>query len=120
MAASYLTGGALGWFKAYHDEITQEIKFKTYAEFIRALKAAYDDPDKKATAERKLLALRHLNKDCSTYRAEFSIYANILEYDDCTKISFLKKGANNCNGSLRECGGLVWCTALGSVLGSYI
>ena len=26
---------------------------------------------------------------------EFSIYANILEYDDRTKISFFKKGANN-------------------------
>ena len=26
-AASYLTGGALGWFKAYHDEITQQISF---------------------------------------------------------------------------------------------
>src|SRR5258707_7974042 len=68
-AASYLTGGALGWFKAYHDEITQEIKFKTYAEFIGALKAAYDDPDKRATAERKLLALRQHTKDCSTYYA---------------------------------------------------
>ena len=33
-AASYLTGGALGWFKVYHDETTQEIKFKTYSEFI--------------------------------------------------------------------------------------
>ena len=95
MAASYLTRRALGWFKAYHDEITQEIKFKTYAEFIRALKAAYDDPDKRATAECKLLALRQLNKDCSTYHVECSIYANALEYDDHTKISFFKKGANN-------------------------
>jgi hypothetical protein len=94
-AASYLTGGALGWFKAYHDEITQEIKFKTYAEFIGALKAAYDDPDKRATAERKLLALRQHTKDCSTYHAEFSTYANVLEYDDRTKISFFRKGANN-------------------------
>ena len=95
MAASYLTGGALGWFKAYYDEITQEIKFKTYVEFIRALKAAYDDRDKRATTECKLLALCQLNKDCSTYHAEFSIYANVLEYDDRTKISFFKKGANN-------------------------
>ena len=83
-AASYLTGGALGWFKVYHDEATQEIRFKTYAEFIKVLKAAYDDPDKRATAERKLLALRQNNKDCSTYHAEFSTYANVLEYDDRT------------------------------------
>ena len=55
----------------------------------------YDDPDKRATAKRKLLALRQLNKHCSTYYAEFSTYANVLEYDDCTKISFFKKGANN-------------------------
>ena len=95
MAASYLTGGVVGWFKAYHNEITQEIKFKTYTEFIGALKAAYDDLDKRATVERKLLALHQLNKDCSTYHAEFSIYTNILKYDDHTKIFFFKKGANN-------------------------
>ena len=88
-------GGALGWFKAYHDEIIQEIKFKTYAKFIRAFKAAYDDPDKRATTKRKLLALRQYNKDCSTYHVEFSTYANVLKYDDHTKISFFKKGANN-------------------------
>src|SRR5258706_2802769 len=82
-------------FKAYHDEITQEIKFKTYAEFIGALKAVYDDPYKRATAEHKLLALRQHTKDCSTYHAEFSTYANVLEYDDRTKISFFKKGASN-------------------------
>ena len=45
--------------------------------------------------EYKLLALRQLNKDCSTCHAEFSIYANVLEYDNHTKISFFKKGANN-------------------------
>ena len=56
---------------------------------------AYDDLDKKATTECKLLALCQLNKDCSIYYAEFSIYANVLEYDDRTKISFFKKGANN-------------------------
>ena len=95
MAVSYLTEGALGWFKAYYDKITQEIKFKTYAEFIGTLKAAYDDLDKTATAERKLLTLCQLNKDCSTYHIEFSTYANILEYNDRTKISFFKKEANN-------------------------
>src|SRR5258705_4175752 len=68
-AATYLMGGALGWFKAYHDETTQEIKFKTYAEFIGALKAAYDNPEKRTTAEHKLLALCQNNKDCSTYHA---------------------------------------------------
>ena len=35
------------------------------------------------------------HKDCSTYHVEFSTYANVLEYDDHTKISFFKKGANN-------------------------
>ena len=49
-AASYLTGGALSWFKAYHDEETQEIRFHTYADFVIAFKAAYDDPDRRATA----------------------------------------------------------------------
>ena len=56
---------------------------------------AYKDLDKRATTEYKLLALCQLNKDCSTYHTQFSTYANILEYDDCTKIFFFKKGANN-------------------------
>ena len=56
----------------------------------------YDHPDQRATAEYKLLALlRQLNKDCLIYHTEFSTYANILEYNDHTKISFFKKGANN-------------------------
>ena len=56
---------------------------------------AYDDPDKRATAECKLLALCQLNKDYSTYHMEFSTYANVLKYDDYSKISFFKKEANN-------------------------
>ena len=55
----------------------------------------YNDLDKRATTEYKLLALCQLNNDYSTYHTEFSTYANVLEYDNYTKISFFKKGANN-------------------------
>ena len=52
---------------------------------------AYDNPNKRATAEWNLLALYQLNKDCSIYHTEFSTYTNILEYDNYTKIFFFKK-----------------------------
>ena len=81
-AASYLTGGALSWFKAYHDEESQEIRFHTYADFVNALKVAYDHLDRRATTERKLLNLQQNNKDCPTYHMEFFTYANILQYGD--------------------------------------
>lgn len=94
VAASYLTEGVLGWFKAYYNETTQGIKFKTYTNFIKALKATYNNPNKRATVEQKLLALCQNNKNCTTYYTEFSAYVNVLEYNNYTKISFFKKRVN--------------------------
>jgi len=65
-----------------------------YEAFVRSLKNAYDDPDARATVERKLHNLKQGNKDCSAYHAEFSTYATTLNYNDMTKISFFSNGAN--------------------------
>ena len=62
--------------------------------FIRSLKNAYDDPDTRATAKRKLHKLKQGDKDCSAYHAEFSTYATTLNYNDITKNSFFSNGAN--------------------------
>ena len=58
------------------------------------LKNAYDDPDARATVERKLKALKQGNKDCSAYHAEFATYATVLNYDNLTKRSFFTEGVN--------------------------
>jgi len=92
--ASYLSGSAADWFEPHLNKATGAIRFITYEAFVRALKNAYDDPDARAIAERKLHNLRQGNKDCSAYHAEFCTYATTLNYDDITKISFFSNGAN--------------------------
>ena len=93
-AASYLSGSAADWFEPHLNKATGQISFTTYEAFVRALKNAYDDPDARATAKRKLHNLRQGDRDCSTYHAEFCTYATTLNYDDRTKISFFSGDAN--------------------------
>jgi len=93
-AASYLSGSAADWFEPHLNKTTGTISFTTYEAFVRALKNAYDDPDARTTAERKLRSLKHGDKDCSAYHAKFCTYAMILNYDDRTKISFFSDGVN--------------------------
>ena len=57
---------------------------------ISKLEAALGDPDRKATAERKLMALKQGNKDFSTFFAEFSKYAADLEWNDIDKRSIMR------------------------------
>lgn len=59
-----------------------------------AFKAAYDDPDRRAMAESKLLNLRQGCETASAFYSEFTTYAAILSLDDATKISFFKRGVN--------------------------
>src|SRR5512133_596721 len=66
--------------------------FATFAAFVQALKAAFDDPDARATAERRLLALKQNTRDCSAYHAEFVTLATTLELDERTRISFFRRG----------------------------
>jgi len=53
-AALYLSGSATDWFEPHLNKATGSICFTTYEAFVRPLKNAYDDPDARATAERKL------------------------------------------------------------------
>ena len=93
-AASFLTGNAADWFEPHLNKTTGTIDFATYEAFSTALKNAYDDPDAYATAERKLQNLRQGDGDYSAYHAEFATYVQVLNYDDCNKISFFTNGAN--------------------------
>ena len=93
-AASYLTGSASDWFESHLDKTTGAVDFENYAAFATALQNADDDPNARATAERKLRALKQGLKDCSTYHAEFATYATVLNYDNLTKRSFFTEGAN--------------------------
>ncbi|KAI5789694.1 hypothetical protein DFH27DRAFT_655409 [Peziza echinospora] len=56
--ASYLTSGAAKWFSPHIDEISGEIDFNTHTALMSGLKAAFDDPEARATAKRKLMKLK--------------------------------------------------------------
>ena len=95
-APSYLDGSAKEWFRPHVNLTTGDTPaFPTWASFIQALKAAFDDPDAYQTAERKIHNLRQGNRDCATYHAEFFTCATILDWDERTKISFFKKGLDD-------------------------
>ena len=64
-AASYLFGSAKDWFQLHINEHTGTIDFNTCADFVSNLQAAFVDPDVRATAKRKLKALKQGPKDCS-------------------------------------------------------
>ena len=93
-AGSYLRGHALNWFDPNCDKSTGSVNWSTYPEFLEAFKAAYDDPDRRATVEHKLLTLRQGGKTASAYYSEFTTYASILTLDEATKISFFRRGVN--------------------------
>ena len=68
------------------------IEFDTWEQFVAALKAAFDDPDARATAERKLRTLKQGTQDCSTYHAKFAFLGTQLCLDHLTRISWFKHG----------------------------
>src|SRR5258705_8901891 len=62
------------------------------AGLISILDTAFGDPDKVATAERKLRTLRQANRDFSTYYAEFVRYAADTTWNEAAKRSQLEEG----------------------------
>ena len=89
-AASYLAGSAKGWFQPHIDSEMAVIDFPSFANFVQSIQVAFDNPDARATAERKLKALKQGPKDCSSYHTEFTTLVTLLGWDDPTKISFFQ------------------------------
>ena len=92
-AASYLSASAKEWFQPHVNKSTGAITLPTWARFVAALKAAFDDPDAYQTAYTKISSLKQ-ERDCSSYHAPFVPLATILGFDERTRISFFKKGLN--------------------------
>ena len=90
-ATSFLSGSALEWFKPH---VLDEgiIDFETWNALVTSVKAAFDDPDARATAEQKLRTLKQGTKDCAAYHAEFAPVATQLRLDHVTRISWFKHG----------------------------
>ena len=87
-AISLLKGGALAPIRPFVS--TDRVSLNNLEELITKLEAAFGDPDKDATAEKKLLSLKQTNKDFPTFYAEFSRYATDTDWDNNAKRSLMR------------------------------
>lgn len=89
-AINRLEGSALDQLMPHiHDD---RIDLPDFAAFRTILETAFGDPDRRRTAERRLLGLKQANRDFSSYFAEFQRYAADAQYDNATKRVFLRHG----------------------------
>jgi hypothetical protein len=91
-AGSFLRSQAFDWFAPHVDPDTGVISFDTWAAFSQSLAAAFDDPDRIATAERELKKLEQGKKTASAYHAEFVSVVAVLGLDARAKISAFRNG----------------------------
>ena len=68
------------------------IDLASIAEFWEVLDRAFDDPDRKGTAERNLRALRQGKKEFAHYFAEFMRLKSDVEWNDAACIDALRTG----------------------------
>ena len=92
-AVGRLEGAALDQVTQYMR--TDVIDLPDIASLVATLEAAFGDPDRLGTAERKIRQLRHLNKDFSAYYTEFQRYAADATWNNAARMSALRDGLNN-------------------------
>lgn len=91
-AASYLSGNAYTWFQPHVNQETGDIAFSKFEDFINALRAAFDDPDTYATAEREILFLRQ-DGSCAAYYAKMiSLFSQLGWYEEKVRIHHFRQG----------------------------
>ena len=88
-----LQGNAFAQIQPYILETT--INFTNVTALLDVLEAAFGDPDRTGTAERKLESLKQANRDFSTYYAEFSRHVANTQWNDATKKTALSRGLSN-------------------------
>ena len=88
-----LQGNAFAQIQPYILETT--IDFTNVTALLNVLEAAFGDPDRTGTAERKLETLKQANRDFSTYYAEFSPHVANTQWNDAAKKTALSRGLSN-------------------------
>lgn len=92
-AASRLRGAAFEVVKSHIND-NGTTTFTNWAAFTSALANAFEDPDKKMSADRELRKLKQGNKTASAYHAEYLQWATVLDLDEWTKIIRFRDGLN--------------------------
>ena len=88
-----LQGNAFAQVQPYILETT--IDFTNVTALLNVLEAAFGDPDRTGTAERKLETLKQANRDFSTYYAEFSRHVANTQWNDAAKKTALSRSLSN-------------------------
>ena len=88
-----LQGNAFAQIQPYILKTT--INFSNVAALLNVLEAAFGDPDRTGTAERKLESLKQANRDFCTYYAEFSRHVANTQRSDAPKKTALSRGLRN-------------------------
>ena len=89
-AVSRLSGQAFDQVVSFVE--TGNIALANIDALIQVLESAFGDPNRYATAARKINSLRQGNRDFSTYYAEFQRYAADLNWNEPAKLEALRKG----------------------------
>ena len=84
--ASFLRDTALQWFQPLLGQDPTPTVLTTFPLFIEGLRTNFGDPDRKATAERKLYELRQRGS-AAEYLTQFQQHSTLLDWDDSAKAS---------------------------------
>jgi len=90
-AFNRLRGVALGQILPHVQEDGM-IGLKDLPAFIQLLEAAFGDPDRVATAERKMWEMKQKNREFSQYYAEFQVIAADLDWNPSALLNALRMG----------------------------
>ena len=88
-----LQGNAFAQIQPYILETT--IDFTNVTAILNVLEAAFGDPDRTGTAERKLETIKQAKRDFSTYYAEFSRHVANTQWNDAAKKTAFSRGLSN-------------------------
>lgn len=89
--ASFLRDKALQWFQPHLEEKPQPPWLSDFELFVEQLRTNFGDPDRVATAERKLFDLRQRGS-ATEYLTLFNQHASILHWDDQSKAAKFYRG----------------------------
>ena len=92
-AVSRLSGSAFDQIVPF--VLADRINITDTAALLHILEAAFGDPDRAATAARKINTLRQANRDFATYYAEFARYAADLDWNESAKLAALRHGLSS-------------------------
>ena len=90
---SLLQGNAFPQIQPYILKTT--IDFTNVTALLNVLEAAFSDPDRTGTVERKLETLKQANRNFTTYYAEFSRHVANTQWNDAAKKTALSRGLSN-------------------------